>query len=878
MSNASVDCRPGRARYRAAVAGAVALLFAGSALGPGVATVRAVRGPVVQQAATALAASSSALRRYPYLTDVVRTNATVNWATDRSKTTAYVRYGIEGQESCTAHTATATRTSITVNNLPEYQWKASVPVAAATAYCYRVFLGTSPSGTDLLGSEPSPVFHSQLPPGSTARFSFAVFGDWGQVDANGANPDQARLMSRIATSGARFAVTTGDNGYPSGSQSNYGDLAQVGSNLSGVFGPSFWSVPGRSIPIFPAIGNHGFVRSDSVHPHLANFPQATAVATSGGRYASETYCCVDGTSSTTAPSTWYAFDAGNARFYVLEAAWTEANVGTATDYKVDADYHWSPTSAEYQWLEADLKAHPNAVKFAFFHYPLYSANATEPSDTHLHGANSLEGLLGANGVAVAFNGHAHIYERNRAAVGGVVSYVTGAAGAKLEPVSRCNHNLIAYAIGWSYSSATHGSKCGLATRPTTIDQVFHFLLVTVDGNTVTVTPTDELGRTFDVQTYTVGAGSTGDTTAPTTPGNVTAAADSATSATVQWSTSIDDFGVAGYTVRRGSTTVGTVGPTVTSFTNTGLTSATAYSYTVDAFDAAGNHSAPSETASVTTPEDTTAPSVPAELSATAVSSRRVDLSWSASTDNVDVTGYQVYRDGSLIATAPSTSYNDTTVQASTSYSYAVAAVDAAGNASDWSTAASVTTPGATLLFSDGFETGNLSRWTSSSGLVAESTTAHAGSWAVEGNTTNGATYAKKTLASPSASVHASVWYQITSASAQVNLLRVRTSTDTSIGYLYVSTTGTLCLRNDAGAVTLTSSVVPGSGWHLLELTLQINGASSASSVSVDGMTVTSLSKTGEWGTVPVGRFQIGEVQTGRTYDVVFDDAEIDVPG
>ena len=58
------------------------------------------------------------------------------------------------------------------------------------------------------------------------------------------------------------------------------------------------------------------------------------------------------------------------------------------------------------------------------------------------------------------------------------------------------------------------------------------------------------------------------------------------------------------------------------------------------------------------------------------------------------------------------------------------------------------------------------------------------------------------------------------ASAQVNLLRVRTSTDTSIGYLYVSTTGTLCLRNDAGAKTLTSSVVPDLGWHLIELTIQ----------------------------------------------------------
>ena len=110
MSDAA-DRRRLRARSSAAVVVALALACAGSAFGPGVAMVDAVRGPGVQQEATVLSAPSSALRRYPYLTDVVRTNATLNWATDTSKTTAYATYGIDGQEGCTAHTATATRTS-----------------------------------------------------------------------------------------------------------------------------------------------------------------------------------------------------------------------------------------------------------------------------------------------------------------------------------------------------------------------------------------------------------------------------------------------------------------------------------------------------------------------------------------------------------------------------------------------------------------------------------------------------------------------------------------------------------------------------------------------------------------------------------------------
>ena len=125
------------------------------------------------------------------------------------------------------------------------------------------------------------------------------------------------------------------------------------------------------------------------------------------------------------------------------------------------------------------------------------------SDAFLHGPDSLEGLLSRYGVDIAFNGHAHIYERNNAnGAGGLISYVTGGGGAPLQPVSECSvlAGIVAYAIGWSNSSAT-GSACGSASRPVSPSQVFHFLLVRVDGNTVTVTPTDSLGRTFDSQTY-----------------------------------------------------------------------------------------------------------------------------------------------------------------------------------------------------------------------------------------------------------------------------------------------------------------------------------------------------------------------------------------
>ena len=97
--------------------------------------------------------------------------------------------------------------------------------------------------------------------------------------------------------------------------------------------------------------------------------------------------------------------------------------------------------------------------------------------------------------------------------------------------------------------------------------------------------------------------------------------------------------------------------------------------------------------------DTQAPNAPSNLAASAPSPTQVNLSWSASTDNVGVTGYEVYRNGALLTTVGAqTSYSDTTVAAGTSYSYQLKARDAAGNRSGFSNSASVTTPaGSTSL-------------------------------------------------------------------------------------------------------------------------------------------------------------------------------------
>src|SRR6266540_44148 len=94
------------------------------------------------------------------------------------------------------------------------------------------------------------------------------------------------------------------------------------------------------------------------------------------------------------------------------------------------------------------------------------------------------------------------------------------------------------------------------------------------------------------------------------------------------------------------------------------------------------------------PPDTTPPSVPTGLTASAVSSSQINLSWTASSDNVGVSGYRVFRNGVQIATASATSFTNTGLSPSTTYTYAVAAFDAAGNLSAQSSPASATTPAA----------------------------------------------------------------------------------------------------------------------------------------------------------------------------------------
>src|SRR5207247_1499069 len=178
-----------------------------------------------------------------------------------------------------------------------------------------------------------------------------------------------------------------------------------------------------------------------------------------------------------------------------------------------------------------------------------------------------------------------------------------------------------------------------------------------------------------------------DTTPPSAPSGLSAAAVSSSQVNLSWTAATDNVGVTGYRVYRNGNMTAVLGA-VTTFQDSLLAAATPYTYTVQAIDAAGNISAQSASASATTQAgtsggDTTAPSVPTGLTGTAVSWTQVNLTWNASTDNVGVTGYYVYLNDVALTTTTGTSFQHTGLTPGVTYNYRVSAFDAVPNHSAW---------------------------------------------------------------------------------------------------------------------------------------------------------------------------------------------------
>ncbi|SHE46105.1 Por secretion system C-terminal sorting domain-containing protein [Mariniphaga anaerophila] len=205
---------------------------------------------------------------------------------------------------------------------------------------------------------------------------------------------------------------------------------------------------------------------------------------------------------------------------------------------------------------------------------------------------------------------------------------------------------------------------------------------------ISVEATDAAGNSSETATVVVSTSAAPDETAPTTPSDLVAE-PSETTISLSWAASIDNVGVTGYNVYVNDILQGTTTETV--YALTGLEAATEYQISVEAIDAAGNSSEKATVVvSTSAAPDETAPTTPVDLVAEPEETS-ISVSWTASTDNVGVTGYNVYVNDILQGITTETVYALTGLEAATEYQISVEAIDAAGNSSEKATITQSTT-------------------------------------------------------------------------------------------------------------------------------------------------------------------------------------------
>ncbi len=530
---------------------------------------------------------------------------------------------------------------------------------------------------------------------------------------------------------------------------------------------------------------------------------------------------------------YYSFNAGGWHFISLNS--------NASRFPVDIN------SPEYAWLAQDLASNSGACTIVYYHHPLFNIGPEGPTTA----MSDIWTLMAQNNVSIVLNGHDHDYQRwvpldanGQPSPSGITEFVAGGGGHGTQTILNSDSRVV-YSNDLS-PQAFGALKLALSPSGASFEYINSSGIILDSG----VVPCVTAGA--DVQ-------------APSVPTGFTANATGATQVNLNWQASTDNVGIAGYTIYRDGVALTTVTGSSLSYSDFTALPSTTYSYSVDAFDSAGNHSAQSSPAGVTTPAmppsltfnvgadtyvnsgsptsnygsaivwrvdgspdlhaylkftvqglagypiqsaylkvyanssssiginalavadntwnentvtyntapalgsllgtstafatgswvtinvtpyvtgegtysfgvttpgtstlsfsakesganaaqlvvnlvmaDTQAPSVPTGLTATASSATQVDLAWQASTDNVGVTGYTIYRDNAVLTTVSGTTlaYSDGTVSPSTTYNYTVDAFDAAGNHSAQSSPASATTPAVptSLTFNVGADT------------------------------------------------------------------------------------------------------------------------------------------------------------------------------
>ncbi|CAG7655736.1 discoidin domain-containing protein [Actinacidiphila bryophytorum] len=311
----------------------------------------------------------------------------------------------------------------------------------------------------------------------------------------------------------------------------------------------------------------------------------------------------------------------------------------------------------------------------------------------------------AAGKPTAESGHADVYGSGNAVDGNANSYWESTNNAfpqwlRVDLGSAVPVNKVVLKLPPATAWATRTQT--LAVQGSTNGSTFSDLVASAGytfnpstGNTVTITFNTATTRYVrlnitgntgwpagQISEFEVYGPATGDVTAPSAPANLAYTQPASGQIKLTWSAASDDTGVTGYDVYANGQLRTSVAGNVLTYTDSQPDTATV-SYYVRAKDAAGNQSANSNTVTRTgTSGDTQAPTAPANLAYTQPASGQIRLTWSAASDNTAVTGYEVFANGSKIATTGGSTLTYTDSQPDTAtVAYFVRAIDAAGNES-----------------------------------------------------------------------------------------------------------------------------------------------------------------------------------------------------
>ena len=450
-------------------------------------------------------------------------------------------------------------------------------------------------------------------------FSFAAIGDFG-----GGSPGESQNAANIAAAGTSFIQTLGDNIYPSSGLPDP-DFATTYSDFDARFFKPF-SAAVKSQSFFPANGNKEYYSDGEF---WAAFPML------GSNHS------------------WYSYDWGDAHILVI-----------------DSEQPFSPGTGQYNFIQADLAAHQSATwRIVAIQRPPYSSSSANASSKPV--LQYLVPLFEQHKVALVLTGNSHNYERSYPLLGGSVAlsggvtYVVSGAGG-----NGFNTFTIAQPAWSAFREASYYEYAKVTVSPTSLKVD----AIRADTNSV-----------FDSTTITA---LVPDATPPTAPSGLSADATSSSQVDLSWNASSDNVGVTGYEIWRGPaggtlTKIATTSGTGTSYSDTTVAASISYDYQVKAFDAAGNISGLSNTATVTTPAapETQPPTTPSNLHVTGTAQTSISLAWDASTDNVGVAGYNIYVNNTRVDSTTNTTYTANGLTCGTTYNVAVEAYDAAGNTS-----------------------------------------------------------------------------------------------------------------------------------------------------------------------------------------------------